>query len=154
MKKKPSMDCPPEYIEIGGGEGPALLVLVIVLALLLFLISGCASTRMQKHEHRWDKDTGRCWICGVTFSPMKVKSTQARLKDNRQTMINAIMAESGLPEPEATILWERYKLSGTKGFANYLIQTNPFFKIDRVYIDFVERVKVRTKILKRGRYEK
>ena len=80
---------------------------------------------------------------------MKVKSTQVRLKDSKQTMINAIMIESALSEPEVTILWERYKLSGVKDFALYLIKANPFQKQDWIYIDFMERVKVRTKILKR-----
>jgi len=134
----------------------------IISLLLIGSLLGCATITKETptqikpifHKHKWDYQTGKCWICGATFRPMKVKSTQARLKDSKQIFINALMIESGLSEPDATILWERYKLSGTKGFANYLIQTNPFFKIDRVYIDFVERVKVRTKILKRGKYEK
>ena len=122
------------------------------LLIVCLLLAGCASNPIRQgkiHKHQWDKDSGKCWICGVTFSPMKVKSTHARLKDSKQTMINAIMIESALSEPEVTILWERYKLSGVKDFALYLIKANPFQKQDWIYIDFMERVKVRTKILKR-----
>ena len=130
---------------------------------LVILLSGCitSSTIIETdtipkiHIHQWDKQTGKCWICGVIYSPMKVKSTQTRLKNSKQTMINALMIENGLSEPEATILWEnykKYKISPNKrDFANYLIETNPYQKIDRLYIDFVERVKVRTKILKRNK---
>ena len=137
------------------------------LLVVLLLLSGCATAhkeitteikaiskfQVKPHIHRWDKDTGRCWICGATYSPMKVKVKTTRLKDSKQVMIQAIMIESSLSEPEATILWERYKMSDIRGFAPYLIKANPMFLIDRFYTDFVERVKVRTKILKRG-YEK
>ena len=122
------------------------------LLIVCLLLAGCASNPIRQgkiHKHQWDKDSSKCWICGATFRPMKVKSTQARLKDSKQTMINAIMIESALSEPEVTILWERYKLSGVKDFALYLIKANPFQKQDWIYIDFMERVKVRTKILKR-----
>jgi hypothetical protein len=149
-------------------DGPELLVLAVILAVLLFCMSGCVERGIVRHDsrqsivrihkHAWDKDTGKCLICGATYSPMRTASTQARLKDSKQIFINALMIESGLSEPDATILWEKYLLAkpnmkpNRKGFANYLIVTNPFQKIDRVYIDFVERIKVRTKILKRGAY--
>jgi len=130
------------------------------VAFVSLMVVGCVATQseiktniVKIHKHRWDYDTGRCWICDASFSPMKVKSkTALRLnKNSKQVMINAIMIEFGLSEPDATILWEKYKRSEIEGFAGYLIETNPFQKIDRVYTDLVERVKVRTKILKRER---
>ena len=127
-----------------------MTLLRIFIICIILVNSGCAHV-IKPHIHQWDKSTGKCWICGATFSPMKMKSKQARLKDSKQVMIQAIMIESGMTEPEATILWEKYKQSNIHGLAPYLIQTNPFQKIDRVYIDLVERIKVRTKILKRGR---
>ena len=146
------------------------------LLAVLLLLSGCATThkentpeikaiskpipktisqfRIKPHIHKWDKQTGICWICGASFNPIhKKQHTKVARLNSKQTMVNAIVIESGLPEPEATILWERYKMSGIRGFAPYLIKANPMFLIDRFYTDFVERVKVRTKILKRG-YEK
>jgi hypothetical protein len=70
------------------------------------------------------------------------------------------MIESGLSEPEATILWERYKKSDKIKLSDYLINTNYWFKLtghglrDDIYVKLVELIKVRTKMLKRGRYEK
>lgn len=83
-----------------------------------------------------------------------------RIKDSKQVMIRAIMIESGLSEPEATILWERYKKSDKIKLSDYLINTNYWFKLtghglrDDIYVKLVELIKVRTKMLKRGRYEK
>ena len=137
--------------------------------LFYILVSGCASNpirqdiriipidntpivKVHKHcVHQWDYDTGKCWTCNASFSPMKTKIKTARLKDNKQVMIHAIMIETGLSEPEATILWEKYKRSNIKGMAPYLIEINPYQKIDRIYIDLMERIKVRTKILKRNK---
>ena len=76
------------------------------------------------------------------------------LKDNKKVLIKAIMIEGHMSEPEATILWEKYKHFKLSSFRDYLIFVNPKFIQDRYYIDFIERVKVRTKILKRGYYEK
>jgi len=174
MKKKPSMDAPPYYVEMGGGEGPAMLILAVILALLLFCMSGCAgraivrpdpkiATVIKSHKHAWDKETGNCLICGATYNPMIEKLRQTRRMENKLVMISAIMTESGLSEPEATILWEDYQMLKTKKIntlAKYMIDikfspANDGFTLrDDIFVRFVERVKIRTKILKRGGYEK
>ena len=77
-----------------------------------------------------------------------------RLKDSKQTIIRAIMIEGDMPEPEATILWEGYKTSNLRDFSEYLIAICPYQVSDSQIINAVERMKIRTKILKRRKYEK
>jgi hypothetical protein len=78
-----------------------------------------------------------------------VEIAKIRLKDSKQVIIRAIMIEGSLSEPEATVLWVKYTQSDYKDFITYLIEINPHDKQVRIYKDFVERVKVRTKMLKR-----
>ena len=127
------------------------------LLIALLLLSGCAANTIKPDiikvcKHQWDKQTGQCWICGASYSPIQKEQKKIKYKLSAKDIITqAIMTESGLSEPDAVILWDKYKRSSIKGFARYLIQVNPYYKQNWVYIDFVERVKVRTKILKRER---
>ena len=76
-----------------------------------------------------------------------------RIKDSNQAIIKAISIESGFNEAISKVLWDKYKLSSYKKLSLYLIKTNPEEIQDKYYIMFVERVKARAKILKRGYYE-
>ena len=126
------------------------------LLIFCLLFSGCASniqiipTTIKIHKHQWDKDTGLCWICGVKYSPMTPKVKFERIKNSKQTIIKAIMLEAPATETQATVVWEKYKHFNCPSFKDYLININADYLQDRYYVDFVERVKVRTKILKRG----
>ena len=149
--------------------------------LILLLLSGCAipikittytspeeltiQKKIRNHEIRkekyakiYDKAMKRLNRKIAQKEKMKPKPTlkpKPKKLSFKTTFIQAIMVESGLSEPDTTILWERYKRSGIKGFARYLIKTNYFERLtghgvrDDVYIDFVERLKVQTKMLKK-----
>jgi hypothetical protein len=130
-------------------ENSMKYIAIVSLLIFCFVVSGCVTASCGVHKHVWDKETGHFWICGAIYAPVRFKKNSVRLKDSQQIMIKAIMIEGEMPEVEATMLWERYKRSGIKGFLNYLIEVNPFFRQDRIYVSFVEKVKIRTKILKR-----
>ena len=127
------------------------------LLIFCLLFSGCASniqiipTTIKIHKHQWDKDTGICWICKTRYSPMRKRevTTSKKYKSSKVTIVKAITEEFSLDEPNATILWERYKRSNSKSFVDYLLKYNPLWIRNDLYILLVERIKTRTKILKR-----
>jgi len=92
----------------------------------------------------------------ISYDELK-KTHRTILKDSKQIIILSIVKEGNLTEPEASVLWEKYKSSNIKGLSVWLIKTNYFAELhywglqDRYYIDFVKRVKARTKMFKRGR---
>ena len=84
-------------------------------------------------------------------------------KSKEKAVIKAIMIESGLSEPEAVILWGKYiqaKTEEINTLAKYMINIqyspnkNGFSLRYDLFENLVERVKVRTRMLKRKRYEK
>lgn len=97
---------------------------------------------------------------GAPRYPTYPKKTIHLYKDIKDTFIKAIQIECGLSESGAMILWEAYKTSEYKKLSIFLIKTNYFTRIysyglqDRVYLMMVERVKARTKLLKKLKYAK
>lgn len=118
------------------------------LLILCLFLQGCVTTKFHKHE--WDKDSGICWICKAEWNPIpitkkeRIKTIKFNAKD---IIIEAIVFETKFSKSYAIVLWEKYKNSGIKGFADYLIKTNPLQLTDACYIQFVEQVKARTKII-------
>jgi hypothetical protein len=78
---------------------------------------------------------------------------------SKDVFIKSIMIESDslilpskLTESEALVLWENYERSGISGFYNFLIKTDLFNRLDKIYLKFVKKIKARSKILKRKSY--
>jgi hypothetical protein len=65
---------------------------------------------------------------------------------------DSLILPSKLTESEALVLWENYERSGISGFYNFLIKTDLFNRLDKIYLKFVKKIKARSKILKRKSY--
>ena len=97
-----------------------------------------------------------CLLLSSCSIPIKLSYDRKllRLRNSNIVITKAISMVGKITEAQAITLWENYKASGIKGFDKYLIKFNPYEVRDIYYINFVKGVKARTKILKRGYYEK
>lgn len=123
------------------------------LLILIMFLSGCAipikmTTQISSKDIEYQE---------MVYQRNRNKIIQIRPYKNKQkTIITALTMEVGnrdgfLSEPQAMNLWKDYKNSNCKSLESYLIETNPYFFIDKIYKSMVKNWKERTKILKQKR---